>query len=74
MGLPQRFFRLMGESCAVWESTRAGKDCPLPCPNCDVDIRLISFVTEPGFARNSPSGKRLRKCDWPDYFREPGVK
>jgi hypothetical protein len=25
-----------------------GEECPLECPNCGGDIRLIAFITEPG--------------------------
>jgi hypothetical protein len=28
--------------------TRVGEEFPLECPNCDGDIRLIAFITEPG--------------------------
>jgi hypothetical protein len=28
--------------------TRVGEEFPLQCPNCGGDIRLISFITEPG--------------------------
>ena len=42
---------------------RVGEKFPLQCPACGGDIRLISFITEPG-----PIWKTLMHLGRPDIF------
>ena len=49
---------------------RVGEEFPLECPECGGDIRLISFITEPGETvgrSRLPSNRRFASGHWPRW-------